>query len=97
MKSSKDFRKENEIVLLAGTRPEIVKLFPIIKTLKNIVSSAYYFVWSGQHYDYELSMVFFEELGGLVPDYDLGVGSGSHGVQTARVIQGIEEVLKRVW
>ena len=82
------------VVVVAGTRPEIVKLASIIHVLSKI-RVKFVFVWSGQHYDYELSKVFFEEFGGLVPDYDLGVGSGSHGFQTARVVQDVEGVLKK--
>jgi len=85
----------SNIIVVVGTRPELVKLFPVIAML-NRLGVRYCFVWSGQHYDYELSRVFFKELGGLVPDYDLGVGSGSHGFQTARVVQGVEEVLKKI-
>ena len=83
------------IMLVAGTRPEVVKLAPVVLALEKL-KMGFVFVWSGQHYDYELSRIFFEEFGGLVPDYDLGVGSGSHGTQTARVVQGVEEVLERI-
>ena len=48
---------------------------------------------TGQHYDANMSEVFFRELGVPAPDYNLHVGSASHGVQTARMIEGIEAVL----
>ena len=83
------------IIIVAGTRPEVVKLAPVVWALRALRAD-FVFIWSGQHYDYELSGVFFEELGGLRPDYDLGVGSSSHGVQTARVVQGVEEILKKI-
>ena len=82
------------IIIVAGTRPEFIKLVPIIRNSKRL-KGYYTFIWSGQHYDYELSRVFFEEFGGLEPDYDLSVGSDSQGVQTAKIIQGVEGVLKR--
>ena len=85
-----------EIIFIAGTRPELIKLYPIIYRLKYRGCTEFLLVWSGQHYDYELSHIFFEEFSGLMSDLDLGVGSGSHGVQTARVIEGIESVLRRL-
>lgn len=83
------------LVFVAGTRPEMIKIFPIM-TANTLKKYYHIFIWSGQHYDYELSRVFFEEFGGLDPDYDLGVGSGSHGIQTAKLVQGVEEVLRKV-
>jgi len=77
------------LLFIAGTRPEMIKLFPIIAA-QAIRSYNYEFIWSDQYYDYEMPCVFFEEFGGLEQDYDLGVGSGSHCVQTSRIIQGIE-------
>jgi len=52
-------------------------------------------VHTGQHYDYLMSKVFFEDLGVPQPDYDLGVGSASHGEQTGRMLMGVEQVLLR--
>ncbi len=84
-----------KIAIIAGTRPEAVKFAPVIWALKNLDVN-FVFVWSGQHYDYELSRVFFEELGLPDPDFDLDVRSGSHGEQTAKVMVGIEGVLKKL-
>ncbi|MEM4001428.1 MAG: hypothetical protein QXW86_11980, partial [Saccharolobus sp.] len=58
------------VVVVAGTRPEVVKLWPVLKRLDES-GLEYFFVWSGQHYDYEMSRVFFEELGVRSPDVDL--------------------------
>ncbi len=82
----------NEVVVVAGTRPELIKLAPVFKWLE-VRGVDYVFVWSGQHYDYELSRVFIEELNIPEPQYDLGVGSGSHSVQTAKAMMGLEKVL----
>jgi len=79
-------------VAVAGTRPEVVKLWPVLKRLDEL-GLEYFFVWSGQHYDYEMSRVFFEELGVRSPDVDLSVGSGSHAEQTGRIMLGVEKVL----
>jgi UDP-N-acetylglucosamine 2-epimerase len=50
-------------------------------------------VHTGQHYAFEMSRVFFDELGLQAPDYDLGIGSGSHGAQTGRMLEALESVL----
>jgi UDP-N-acetylglucosamine 2-epimerase (non-hydrolysing) len=82
------------IVHVLGTRPNFVKMAPVIAACgerdhENVV------VHTGQHYDRAMSDVFFEELGVPEPDYMLGVGSGSHAEQTARVLEGLEPVLRR--
>ena len=71
------------IMIVAGTRPEIIKLAPVIKWLEKL-GEEYIFVWSGQHYDYELSRIFFEQLRIPEPDEDLSVGSGTHAEQIAK-------------
>ncbi|MEM2197424.1 MAG: UDP-N-acetylglucosamine 2-epimerase (non-hydrolyzing) [Sulfolobales archaeon] len=81
------------IMVVAGTRPEVIKLAPVIKWLQKL-SVDYVFVWSGQHYDYLLSRVFFEEFGLNEPDVNLMVGSGSHAEQTAGVMLGLERAVK---
>ncbi|MEM1990627.1 MAG: UDP-N-acetylglucosamine 2-epimerase (non-hydrolyzing) [Candidatus Bathyarchaeia archaeon] len=80
------------IMVVAGTRPEVIKLAPVIEWLQRL-SVDYVFVWSGQHYDYMLSRVFFEEFGLDEPDVNLMVGSGSHAEQTARVMLGLERAI----
>ncbi|MBM3561187.1 MAG: UDP-N-acetylglucosamine 2-epimerase (non-hydrolyzing) [Alphaproteobacteria bacterium] len=79
------------IVLVLGTRPEIVKLSPVI----NLLGDRAVLVHSGQHYSYSLDRVFFEELGLPEPRHQLAVGSASHGVQVGRLLPGIEAVLRR--
>jgi UDP-N-acetylglucosamine 2-epimerase (non-hydrolysing) len=80
-------------MIVAGTRPEIIKLAPVIWSLENLGVN-YVFVWSGQHYDYELSWVFFEQLGLPKPHVNLNVGSSSHSEQTAKVMVGVEGVIR---
>jgi len=82
------------VMVVAGTRPEAIKLAPVIWWLDRL-GVDYVFVWSGQHYDYELSRVFFEQLGLPKPVLDLDVRSGSHAEQTAKIMIGVENAIKR--
>jgi len=82
----------DSIVVVAGTRPEFIKLAPVLENLKHL-GLDYVLVWSGQHYDYLLSRVFFEEFGLEDPRVDLGIGSGSHAEQTARIMIGLERLI----
>lgn len=84
----------NPIMVVAGTRPELIKLAPVIEWLEKLKAD-YLFVWSGQHYDYELSTVFFEQLRMPKADHDLHVGSGSHSKQTAETMLGLEKLIKK--
>ena len=61
-------------MIVAGTRPEASKLAPVIEWL-NKLKINYVFIWSGQHYDYEMSRIFFEQLGLPEPDKNLNVRS----------------------
>jgi UDP-N-acetylglucosamine 2-epimerase (non-hydrolysing) len=80
-------------MIVAGTRPEVIKLAPVIWSLEKLGVN-YVFVWSGQHYDYELSWVFFEQLGLPKPHVNLNVGSSSHSEQTAKVMVSVEGVIR---
>ena len=82
------------VVLVAGARPNFMKVGPVQAELdRRGVPSV--LVHTGQHYDAAMSAVFFDELAIRTPDHHLGVGSGSHAVQTARVMEAIEPVLLR--
>jgi len=82
------------IAVILGTRPEIVKLAPVIR--EGICRDIDRFViHTGQHYDREMSESFFEDLELPPPDYQLHVGSGTHAAQTAKALEKIEEVLIR--
>ena len=84
-----------KIVTIIGARPQIIKAAALSRAIKNKFSDKIkeVIVHTGQHYDENMSQVFFDELGIPTPDYNLGVGSGSHGTQTAKMIEGIEEIL----
>jgi UDP-N-acetylglucosamine 2-epimerase (non-hydrolysing) len=85
------------IVGVVGARPNFMKIAPIFACLDARPERfATYLVHTGQHYDERMSEVFFRELGIREPDVNLGIGSGSHADQTARVLTGVEEVLLRV-
>jgi UDP-N-acetylglucosamine 2-epimerase (non-hydrolysing) len=83
------------IVHILGTRPNLVKMAPVIAAARErfgVESSV--IVHTGQHYDRAMSEIFFTELGVPEPDHMLGVGSGLHGEQTARVLERLEPVLR---
>jgi UDP-GlcNAc3NAcA epimerase len=84
-----------KLLTVIGARPQIIKAAAISRAIREKFSDRIEesILHTGQHYDANMSQVFFDELGIPQPDYNLGVGSGSHGVQTAKMIIGIEEVL----
>jgi UDP-N-acetylglucosamine 2-epimerase (non-hydrolysing) len=81
-----------KISVILGTRPEIIKMSPIIRYLKDI-SLDFFILHTGQHYSYEMERIFFQELELPDADYNLEVGSGTHGQQTGKMLRGIEDVL----
>ncbi len=79
---------------MVGTRPNMMKIAPIAAELQRRADEfEHVLVHTGQHYDREMSAIFLEELGVGEPDFSLGVGSGSHAEQTARVMERLEPVL----
>ena len=84
-----------KIVTIIGARPQIIKAAALSRAIKKRFSNQIteIIVHTGQHYDENMSQVFFDELGIPTPNYNLNVGSGSHGKQTATMISGIEEIL----
>jgi len=81
-----------KISIVLGTRPEIIKMASIIDEIK-FRGHELLLIHTGQHYDYEMSEQFFEDLELPIPDYNVGVGGGFHGEQTGKMMKGIEEVL----
>jgi UDP-N-acetylglucosamine 2-epimerase (non-hydrolysing) len=81
-----------KIVHVVGARPNFMKIAPIMKAIARANFAEQKLVHTGQHYDVAMSDVFFTDLGMPVPDIHLGVGSGSHAEQTAKVMVGFEKV-----
>lgn len=83
-----------QLICVVGARPNFMKIAPIVEAIKNETKSiCVKLVHTGQHYDANMKHQFFVQLGIPEPDIDLGVGSGSHAVQTAEVMQRFEPVL----
>ena len=82
------------IVHVLGTRPNFVKMAPVIAALSaRLPEAEQEVVHTGQHYDRMMSQIFFEQLGVPAPDHMLEVGSGSHAAQTAKVMERLEPLL----
>src|SRR5205809_1785825 len=84
-------REPVKLVSVVGARPQFIKAAALSRELRQRHKEI--LVHTGQHYDYEMSGIFFDGLEIPPPDVNLGVGSGSHGNQTAAMLRGIEDVL----
>ena len=84
-----------KLLTIVGARPQIIKAAALSRAIREDYSGKIkeVIVHTGQHYDENMSKIFFDELRIPEPDYNLKVGSGSHGVQTAAMIEGIENIL----
>lgn len=80
-----------KVITVLGTRPEIIKLSPLLPLLDKEFN--HLLIHTGQHYDYTMDKVFFDDLQLRQPDYALNVGSHSHGKQTGLMLMKVEEVL----
>ena len=87
-----------KLMLVAGARPNFMKIAPIVRRLmaqgvgRRDKDLHWRLVHTGQHYDDEMSALFFRDLEIPKPDINLGVGSASHAVQTARIMERFEKV-----
>jgi len=80
-----------KVVSVVGNRPQFIKAAPLSAALRAV--SDHVLVHTGQHYDAELSQIFFDELALAPPDHEIAAGSGSHAVQTAAMLVSLEPVL----
>ncbi|MCU0652683.1 MAG: UDP-N-acetylglucosamine 2-epimerase (non-hydrolyzing) [Candidatus Pacebacteria bacterium] len=86
---------KKKIAIVVGARPNFIKIAPLFWQWRNHPDFLPVLVHTGQHYDYEMSQVFFQDLEIPKPDYNLGIGSDTHARQTARMMEAIEEVLQK--
>ncbi len=82
----------SEIFIIGGARPNFMKIAPLIAEFKK-ERIDFKLIHTGQHYDYNMSKIFFDNLGISKPDFFLNVGSGSHAVQTAKIMIEFEKVI----
>ena len=84
-----------KLLTIIGARPQIIKAAAISRAIQSHFSDKIeeHILHTGQHYDQNMSAVFFDELGIPEPHYNLQVGSGTHATQTARITEGVEQVL----
>src|SRR5262249_133787 len=84
-----------KVLSIIGARPQFIKAAAVSRALRRERGMREVLVHTGQHYDRNMSDVFFRELGIPKPDYNLGIGSGAHGAQTGRMLAGVERVISR--
>ncbi len=82
-----------KLSIIFGTRPEIIKMAPVIRECEK-QDLDYFILHTGQHYSYNLDKIFFEELELPEAKYNLDVGSGTHAEETGKMLIDIEKVLK---
>lgn len=82
---------KKKIVIIIGARPQFIKMMPLMQNIKGKFDVRV--IHTGQHYDYMMSRIFFKELNIPLPDRNLNVGSGSQGMQTAKMLERIEKIL----
>lgn len=83
-----------KISIILGTRPEIIKMSPVIRKCEKEGLDSF-ILHTGQHYSYNMDRIFFEKLSLPEPEFNLEIGSGSHGEQTGRMIIEIEKILAK--
>lgn len=81
-----------KIAICLGTRPEIIKLAPVIKEL-DLRRVDYLIIHTNQHYDYQMDQIFFKELGLRIPDFNINAAANSHSLMLAKMLPEIEKIL----
>ncbi len=82
-----------KIAIIAGTRPELIKLSPLLKIISKDRDFSLLFIHAGQHYDFNMSKIFLDNLNLPLPDINIECGSGTHGYQTGTLLIEIEKIL----
>ncbi len=82
-----------KIAIIAGTRPELIKLSPLLKSISKDPDFSLLFIHAGQHYDFNMSKIFLDNLNLPLPNINIECGSGSHGYQTGTLLIEIEKIL----
>jgi len=88
----KELEKKYKLILVAGARPNFMKIAPLMRILENHSKIESIIVHTGQHYDEKMSKLFFKQLGIPAPQINLEVGSASHAIQTVRIMERFEKV-----
>ena len=91
MPTRKSATRRLTVATIVGARPQFIKCAPVSKCLRQVATEV--LVHTGQHYDENMSATFFDELEIPEPDYNLNVGAGSHGRQTAQMLERIADIL----
>lgn len=81
-----------KLLSIVGARPQFIKAGALMRAVGSVTQAQHALVHTGQHYDDNMSRVFFEELEIAKPDHDLGIGSATHGAQTGRMLEAIEQI-----
>lgn len=89
-------RTLKNIVTVVGARPQFIKAAVVSRVISEVEDINEIIIHTGQHYDENMSSIFFDELDIPKPNYNLAIGSGSHGQNTGRMIEGIETVLQEI-
>jgi len=82
-----------KVLTIIGARPQFVKAAVVSRVIRETSGISEVLVHTGQHFDHEMSQIFFDEMQIPLPNYNLGIGGGTHGQNTGRMIEKIEEVL----